>query len=53
MSETEKKKYADETLEIIEKILDYSKNAQNIFQLGSKVEKKNQNRRLKKVLQKG
>ena len=40
MSETEKKnKNADETLEIIKKILDYGKSAQNIFQLASKVDK--------------
>ena len=40
MSETEKKKKnVDETLEIIEKIIDYNKNAQKIFQLASKVDK--------------
>ena len=39
MSE-KKKKNADETLEIIEKILDYNKNAQKYFQLASKVDKK-------------
>ena len=40
MSEKEKKyKNADETLEIIEKILDCNKNGQKIFQLGSKVDK--------------
>ena len=40
MSETEKKyKNVDETLKIIEKILDYNKDAQNIFQLSSKVDK--------------
>ena len=38
MSEKEKKN-ADETLNIIEKILDYNKNAQKIFQLASKVDK--------------
>ena len=58
MSEKEKKyKNADETLEIIKKILDYNKNAPKYFQLASKVDKKkkkkNQNQRLKKVLQKG
>ena len=36
MSETEN---AHETLKIIEKILDYNKNAQKIFQLASKVDK--------------
>ena len=35
-----KNKNADETLEIIEKILDYNKNAQKYFQLASKVDKK-------------
>ena len=40
MSETEKKnKNVDETLEIIEKILDYNKNAQKFLQLASKVDK--------------
>ena len=34
-----KNKNADETLEIIEKILDYNKNAQKYFQLSSKVGK--------------
>ena len=41
---------ANET-EIIDKIIDYSNNAQNIFHCASKVDKKNQNQRLKKVLQ--
>ena len=36
MSETEN---AHETLKVIEKILDYNKNAQKIFQLASKVDK--------------
>ena len=41
MSETEKKyKYADETLKIIKKILDYNKDAQKIFQHASKVDKR-------------
>ena len=41
MSEKEKKyKNADETLEIIKKILDYNKNAPKYFQLASKVDKK-------------
>ena len=34
-----KKKNADETLEIIEKVLDYNKNAQKNFPLASKVDK--------------
>ena len=38
MSETEKKN-ADETLQIIKKILNYSKNVQNIFQFASKFDK--------------
>ena len=38
MSETEKKN-ADETLEIIKKILDYNKDVQKKFQLASKVDK--------------
>ena len=64
MSKKEKKKKnADETLEIVRKILDYNKIAQNLFQRASKVDerksklkfdkKKNQNQRLKKVLQRG
>ena len=52
MSEKEKKdKNADETLEIIKKILDYNKEALKIFYHAPKVDKKNQNQRLKKVLQ--
>ena len=43
-----KNKNADETLKIIEKILDYNKNAPKYFQLASKVGKKNQNQRLNK-----
>ena len=38
MNETEKKN-ADETLNIIEKILDYNKNAQKNFSLVSKIDK--------------
>ena len=38
MSETENKN-ADETLNIIEKILDYNNNAQKKFQFASKVDK--------------
>ena len=51
MSEAEKKKNADETLEIIKKVLDYNKNAQKIFQLASKVDKEKSE--LKKALQRG
>ena len=39
MSETEKKNNADETLKIIEEILDYNKNAQKNFPFPSKVDK--------------
>ena len=54
MSKKEKKhKNADETLEIIKKILDLNKDAQKFFHCPSKVDKKNQNQRLKKVLQRG
>ena len=49
-TEKEKKKNADETLNIIKKILDYNKDVQKKFQLTTKVHKKNQNQRLKKVL---
>ena len=46
MSEKEKKdKNVIETLEIINKIIDYNNNAQKLMK------KKNQNQRLKKVLQ--
>ena len=46
MNETEKKnKNADETLEIIEKILDYNKNIQKNFQSASKVDKKSEPKR--------
>ena len=45
-------KNVDETLEIIEKIIDYNKNAKKMFQSASKVDKKkNRNQRLKNVLQ--
>ena len=54
MSEKEKeKKNTDETLKILEKILNYNKNIQKIFQSASNVDKKNQNQKLKKVLQRG
>ena len=54
MSEKEKeKKNADETLKILEKILNYNKNIQKFFQSASNVDKKNQNQKLKKVLQRG
>ena len=51
MNEKEKKyKNAKETLEIINKIIDSNNNAQNFFHRASKVNKKIQNQRLKKVL---
>ena len=54
MNDKEKKyKNAKETLEIINKVIDYNKDAQNFFHRASNVDKKNQNQRLKKVLQKG
>ena len=41
MSKKEKKKKnADETLEIVRKILDYNKIAQNLFQRASKVDER-------------
>ena len=56
MSDKEKEeKNSNETLEI-NKILGYNKNAKKFFHCASKVDKKkkkNQNQRLKKVLQKG
>ena len=53
MNEKEQKdKNADEILEI-KKILNYNKDAQNLFYHASKIDKENQNQRLKKVLQKG
>ena len=49
MSEKEKKdKNADETLEIIEKTLDYNKDAQNYFHPASKVDKKKSEPRIEK-----
>ena len=39
MQKIKKNKNADETLEIIEKILDYNKNTPKYFQLASKVDK--------------
>ena len=47
MSETEKQN-ADETLNIIEKILDFNKDAQKNFQLASKVDKKKWELKFKK-----
>ena len=47
MNETEKKN-ADETLNIIEKILDYNKNAQKNFSLVSKIDKGKSELKLKK-----
>ena len=53
MNEKEQKdKNADEILKI-KKILNYNKDAQNLFYHASKIDKENQNQRLKKVLQKG
>ena len=47
MSETEKEdKSVDETLKIIEKILNYNKNYQKNFSLASKVDKGKQNQKL-------
>ena len=46
-----KTKNADETLEIIKKVLDYNKNAQKNFQLASKVDKEKSE--LTKALQTG
>ena len=53
MNETAKKKNADETLEIIKKILDYHKNAQKFFSMHQDLIKENQNQSLKKALQRG
>ena len=54
MNGKEKKyKNAKKTLEIINKIIDYNKDVYIFFHRASKVNKKNQNQRLKKVLQKG
>ena len=50
MNDKEKNINANETLEIINKIIDYNNNAQNIFHCASKVDKKNQNQRLKKSI---
>ena len=52
MSETEKKISADETLKIIEEILDYNNKLQKIIWLHRKLIKENQNQNLKKTLQK-
>ena len=52
MSDNEKKyKNAKETLLIINKIIDYNKNAQKFFIAHQKLIKENQNQRLKKVYQ--
>ena len=54
MNETEKKnKNADETLEIIEKILDYNKNIQKNFQSASKVDKKIRTKTWRKYYREG
>ena len=49
-----RKKNADETLKIIEKIINYNKDAQKNFQLPSKVDKEKSEPKLeKKTLQRG
>ena len=45
--------FVDETLKIIEDILDYNKGAKIFFRLHQKLIKENQNQHLKKVLQIG
>ena len=47
-NEWNRKKNADETLNIIEKILDYNKNAQKNFSLVSKIDKGKSELKLKK-----
>ena len=52
MNDKEKKyKNAKETLGIINKIINYNNNANFFFHSGSKLDKKNHNQRLKKVLE--
>ena len=52
ISDKEKKyKNAKETLEIINKVIDYNKDAQHFFHCASRVDKKNQNQRLNIFLQ--
>ena len=54
MSKKEKKdKNVNETLEIIEKVLDYINMLKNFFITHQKLIKENQNQRLKKALQRG
>ena len=54
MNDREKNnKNTKETSDTINKIIDYNKDAQNSFHRASKVDKKNQNQRLEKVLRKG
>ena len=51
MNDKEKKyKNANETLEIINEIIDYNNNTQNFFIVRQKLIKKYQNQRLKKAL---
>ena len=50
MSEKKKNKNTDEALKIIEKLLHYNKNAQKKFRHASKVDKKNQSRKLELFL---
>ena len=51
MNEKNNNKNVKGTLEIIRKILDYNKNAQDFFNAHQMLIKENQNQRLKKVLQ--
>ena len=53
MNEKNNNKNVKGTLEIIRKILDYNKNAQDFFNAHQMLIKENQNQRLKKVLQRG
>ena len=50
MNEKEKKKNVKKTLKIIEKILDYNKNAQNLFYHASKVDKRKSKPKFKKSI---
>ena len=47
MNDKEKKKNAKETLEIIDKIIDYNKDAQKFFHRASKVDKKKKKKKSK------
>ena len=50
MRKRKKNKNADETLNIIKKILNYNKDAQKIFQLASKVDKQKSELKFKKII---